>query len=156
MRRSDREITEDAAIDRIIQSCDCCRIGFSDGGDVYIVPLNFAYTHAGGKRIFYFHGASQGRKIRLIKRNPRVGFELDTGHAINRAETPCGFSFRFQSVIGRGTVFPVEDEAEKQTALRLIMAHYSGRSDWTFGGDAVGRCAVFRLEADELTCKEHL
>ena len=100
MRRKDREITQAEKIDEIIQKCDCCRIGLSDHGRVYIVPLNFAYLHEGGKRIFYFHSAKEGRKVDLIQKNGEAGFELDTNHALNRAEIACGFSYRFQSIIG--------------------------------------------------------
>ena len=39
MRRKDREITDEAKIDEIISRCNCCRIGFNDSGEVYIVPL---------------------------------------------------------------------------------------------------------------------
>ncbi|HJC22920.1 MAG TPA: pyridoxamine 5'-phosphate oxidase family protein [Candidatus Eisenbergiella merdavium] len=55
MRRSDREITESGRIDEIIRSCHCCRLGFCDGKDVYIVPLSFGYRSECGKRSFYFH-----------------------------------------------------------------------------------------------------
>ena len=44
MRRKDREITDEAKIDEIISRCNCCRIGFNDSGEVYIVPLNFGYV----------------------------------------------------------------------------------------------------------------
>ena len=45
MRRKDREVTDEARIDEIISRCNCCRIGFNDSGEVYIVPLNFGYTY---------------------------------------------------------------------------------------------------------------
>ena len=44
MRRKDREITDEAKIDEIILNCNCCRLGFNDGGKVYIVPLSFGYS----------------------------------------------------------------------------------------------------------------
>ena len=44
MRRKDREVTDEARIDEIISRCTCCRIGFNDSGEVYIVPLNFGYV----------------------------------------------------------------------------------------------------------------
>ena len=33
MRRHDREITDAAQIDAVIRACDCCRLGFADGGN---------------------------------------------------------------------------------------------------------------------------
>lgn len=41
MRRKDREITEPAKIREIIEASHCCRLGFFDGKEVYIVPLSF-------------------------------------------------------------------------------------------------------------------
>lgn len=82
MRRKDREVTDDYQIDTIITSCNCCRLGFYDQDSVYIVPLSFGYEKKAGTRIFYFHSAKQGKKIQLMKTNPRVGFELDTGYQL--------------------------------------------------------------------------
>ena len=67
MRRKDREITDDYQIDTIITSCNCCRLGFYDQDNVYIVPLSFGYEKKAGTRIFYFHSAKQGKKIQLMK-----------------------------------------------------------------------------------------
>ena len=43
MRRKDREVTDRGMIHEIIDRCMCCRIGFNDEGQVYIVPLSFGY-----------------------------------------------------------------------------------------------------------------
>ena len=43
MRRKDREVTDSQKIREIILSCRCCRLGFYDNGEVYIVPLDFGY-----------------------------------------------------------------------------------------------------------------
>lgn len=156
MRRSDREIREAERIDAIISSCHCCRLGFCDGKDAYIVPLNFGFCSEGGKRAFYFHGAKEGRKIELIARNGHAGFELDTGYALKTGETACSHSARFQSVIGSGTVSFVEEAAQKETALRLLMEHNTGRADWEFTPAMLDAVCVFRLDVEEISCKEHL
>lgn len=43
MRRKDRKITDDIKVRKIIEQCQCCRIGFYDDGEIYIVPLDFGY-----------------------------------------------------------------------------------------------------------------
>ena len=156
MRRSDREIREAERIDAIISSCHCCRLGFCDGKDAYIVPLNFGFCSEGGKRAFYFHSAKEGRKIELIARNGHAGFELDTGYALKTGETACSHSARFQSVIGSGTVSFVEEAAQKEAALRLLMEHNTGRADWEFTPAMLDEVCVFRLDVEEISCKEHL
>jgi nitroimidazol reductase NimA-like FMN-containing flavoprotein (pyridoxamine 5'-phosphate oxidase superfamily) len=152
MRRKDREVTDISKIEQIINACDCCRLGFSDEDGVYIVPLNFGYANG----TFYFHGASEGRKIDLIHKTGTAGFELDTGHKLTQGETPCTFSFEFQSVIGQGCVSIVEDIEEKKEGLRLILKHYSERDDFLYTNEMAASVTVFKLKAEIMTCKEHL
>lgn len=155
MRRKDREVTDPKRIEEIIKACECCRIGLADAGKVYIVPLSFAYVQEGKKRCFYFHGASQGRKLDLIRRNAVAGFELDTNYQLKEDGKACGYSCRFQSVIGSGRILIVEDAAEKRQGLIHIMQHYSGKSDWQFDDRMADAVAVLRLDVEELSCKEH-
>ncbi len=155
MRRSEREVTDSGRIDEIIMSCPCCRLGFYDEGEVYIVPLNFGYVHKEGKRIFYFHGANEGRKFRLMEKNPSVGFELDTHYALLEGDTACRYSARYQSVIGTGKVSLLTGTEEKKTALQAIMLHSAGKGEWDFSVQMLQNVCVFQLEAEKLSCKEH-
>ena len=155
MRRKDREITDDGRIDEIILRCDCLRLGLTGDGKVYIVPLNFGFTHEGEKRRFYFHSAPEGRKIDLLRTNNCAGFELDVGHALNAGESACGYSFRFQSIIGTGTVSFVTGREEKTAALRQNIRQYTGTADWPFDGRALDGVTVFCLDVETLSCKEH-
>ena len=155
MRRQDREIKDTEKIARVISACECMRLGFYDDGQVYIVPLNFGYVLNGGRYTFYFHGAKEGRKIDLIRRSPYVGFEMDTHFKINEADRACGCSARFQSVIGNGYASSVEDFEEKKRGLLAIMVQNTGKDDWSFSEEAVRAVCVFKMEAEQLTCKEH-
>ena len=83
MRRKDREVTDAAALRAIVQACDCCRLGLVDeDGVACIVPLNFGYTEEDGQPVLYFHSAREGHKLTLLRKNPVVGFEMDTGHGL--------------------------------------------------------------------------
>ena len=100
MRRKDREVTDRQEIIKIIENCQCCRIGFQDDGEVYIVPLNFGFEYDEERYVLYFHGAKEGRKIDLIAKNPFVGFEMDTNHEIYAKgdnEIACAFPLVFQA-----------------------------------------------------------
>lgn len=156
MRRKDREVTNNRKINEIIADCHCCRLGFYDEGQIYIVPLNFGYEEKEGTRTFYFHGAREGRKIDLISKTPSVGFELDTNYKLHEGETACKYSARFQSVIGAGRVSFVEGMAEKEAALQSIMLHNSGRGNWDFSEAMLNSICIFKLEVEEMSCKEHL
>ena len=155
MRRKDREVTDPAKIEDIIHRCTCCRIGFQDEGEVYIVPLNFGYEIRDGVYTLYFHGAKEGRKLDLIRKNPTVGFEMDTDYALHEADIACGYSARFQSVIGTGVMRIVSDAEEKKRGLWLLMEHSSGKGEWTFNEKMLQAVTVFKLEVTKLSCKEH-
>lgn len=155
MRRKDREVTDLMKIENIISQCTCCRIGFHDYEEVYIVPLNFGYEAKDGTYIFYFHGAKEGRKIDLIKKNPLVGFEMDTNYALNEADLACGYSARFQSIIGNGIVSIVTEINEKKLGLSLLMEHNTKKQNWRFDEKTIDAVTVFKLEVKKMSCKEH-
>ncbi len=155
MRRADRQVTDDAKIDAIISKCHCCRLGFSDEGAAYIVPLNFGYVSEGGKRIFYFHGAKEGRKLELIRKHHRAGFELDTAYRLREGESACSYSAAFCSVVGTGTVDFVAEPGEKRVALQELMRHTAGTEGWEFTDAMLDSVCVFKLEVVEIACKEH-
>jgi uncharacterized protein len=119
------------------------------------VPLNFGYAENGSNKTFYFHSAREGRKLDLIRKNGKAGFELDTDHRLNENDTACGYSFRYQSAIGEGIVSMVEEAEEKKAALSLIMAHYSGKADWAFTDDSIKAVSIFKLDVITMACKEH-
>lgn len=156
MRRKDREVIKDEEIDKIISNCHCCRLGFQDDGNIYIVPLSFGFQKENGRRIFYFHSAKEGRKIDLIRKNHYVGFELDTNYKLNEGTNACSYSARFQSVIGSGKVEFLEEREEKKKALCVIMCHNTGKEEWEFSEEMLHAVCIFKLEVEELTCKEHL
>ena len=82
MRRQDRAVTAPEKIRAVIDACAVCRLGLQDGRGVYVVPVNFGHTVEGGRHVFYFHGAAEGRKVDLVRRNGWAGFELDTGYRL--------------------------------------------------------------------------
>ena len=140
MRRNEHELTDQERIDMLIGSCQVCRLGFVDGDRPYIVPLNFGY-------------AREGRKMDLARRNGTAGFELDTAHELHEGDAACSYSFRYQSVIGSGTVRELTDPEEKRRALTCIMEHYTEKTDWEFPDAALGRTAVLALTVEELAAK---
>ena len=158
MIRKDREVTDPEKIADIISRCNCCRIGFIDGNEVYIVPLNFGYVIKDNTYLFYFHGAKEGRKIDLIRKRPDVGFEMDTDsevYSLGKSGLACEYTSRFQSIIGNGTVSIVTDLEEKKYGLSLLMKRNAGEHEWNFDDKTVSAVAVFKLEVKKISCKEH-
>ena len=67
MRRSEREVRDFSAMCKILEGCDVLRLGFSEEGGAYIVPVNFGLFCRDGRLSLYFHGAAEGKKAELIK-----------------------------------------------------------------------------------------
>src|SRR5208283_982998 len=140
MRRNEREITDRKDIDDIIRRCRVCHLAMCDEGQPYVVPLNFGYD--GG--FLYFHAAPEGRKIDIIKRNNRVGFEFDILHDIVTAEQACKWGAKYESVMGSGTAEIVDDLEAKKEALQLIMRQY-GNGTWDFKEEILKKTLVLRV-----------
>ena len=148
MRRSEKEITDESAIEAIINASLVCRLALSDGDQPYIVPLSFGYQD----RTLYFHSALEGKKIDILKKNNRTCFEFDVNSEIIKAEKACKWGMKYQSVIGFGKAVLVENIAEKKKALNIIMNHYSDR-DFQFTDKAIKKIAVIKIEIEGMTGK---
>lgn len=152
MRRKEREITDEIAIETFIGKEQILRIAFYDDGDIYIVPVNYGYLH-NETYVFYFHGAKAGRKYELAKKNPMVGFEVDGNYMLLENDSACGFSAAFQSVIGTGNLSLVENRAEKIAGLNAIMKQTTAKAEWNYRDETLDAVAVFKLVVDKLSCK---
>lgn len=156
MRRRERAVTDRNHVLEIIQSCDCCRVAFSEPDGPYIVPLNFGIESSQeGQMVLYFHGASAGKKGELMQKNPCVGFEMDTGHGLVPGAQACSCSFLYQSVIGKGKIEAISNSEEKKHGLAVLMKHYMPEKEWDFPSAMLEKTAVFRLDVTECSCKEH-
>lgn len=153
MRKSNREVTRHEELTTLLDQCDVCRLGLSDDGQPYIVPLNFGYHWDETGLTLFFHCAGEGRKLDIIRRNNRVCFEMDHRHALKTGDLACQFSMNFESLIGEGLIEIVTDPSEKLAALNQIMRHYSDRTDWTFDEKVLAITTVLCLKATQFTGK---
>ena len=121
----------------------------TDGDQPYVVPLSFGF----GDRALYFHSTSQGRKVEILKRNPRVCFEFDIDLSIKKSGSPCRWGMNYRSVIGRGTARFLEDPAEKRYGLGAILAHYSSEP-FEIPDSEIDRVVVIKVAIEEMTGKQ--
>lgn len=104
MRRKERQVTNPAEIRAVIDRCKVLRLGLNAAGAPYIVPMNFGWEMTDGLPVFYLHCANEGRKIDLLRADPRVGFEMDGAHGLREGQTPCAYSYFYESVVGSGEI----------------------------------------------------
>jgi len=153
MRRKDREVTDRAAQLAILEDCDVCRIGLVDQGRAYIVPMNFGWHEADDKLTLYFHCAKEGRKLAIMGEACPASFEADCSHQLVTQPTCAGWTFRYRSVMGEGTLRRVETRAEQRLAMACLMAHYGGSAVPAPTEAMLDSIVVLALDVTILTAK---
>jgi uncharacterized protein len=149
MRRKDKEITDRAEIEAILREAQVCRIALAENNQPYIVPVCFGYEPGA----LYIHSSPEGKKIAMIRANPRVCFELDFCDGIVKAERACSFGMRYRSVIGFGRASILTAPAEKKHGLACIMRQYKGGMQ-EFSDEDVKHVAVIRISIESMTGKK--
>lgn len=152
MRRNDREVTDIQEIRALIDECKVIRLAMINGDKPYVVPLNFGYTYENGAFTFYFHGAKEGKKLDVIRKNASVAFEMDCQNALQHGETSCTHSYYYASVLGEGKAEILEGD-EKCKGLSALMLHMAGRND-VFTAEMADKVAVIAIRVDTLTAKK--
>jgi hypothetical protein len=149
MRKSNREIIERSDIDSVIRRSQVCRLGLSEDGQPYIVPMNFGYDG----RAVYFHCAREGRKLDMLAKNNAVCLEFDILEGMVDSEHACDWGVRYQSVIAFGRARVIEDINEKREALAVLMAQYS-KDTFTFPHDKTEITCIIKVDIKEITGKK--
>ena len=157
MRRNERElINRDEFLD-VFTRGDVCRLAISDEIAPYIVPLNFGMIWENELPILYFHSAGEGRKIELLAKNGRVGFEIDVDHQLVKHEKACGWGMTYKSIIGVGEVSQVVDETEKRLAMDTIMRHYGHPAGEIYYKPQIfAKTTILRLDILQMSAKARL
>ena len=153
MRRRDREVTDLGEIIRIAQSAKILHLGLTDGRRPYVVPLNYGFEFSDGALVFYMHGASEGKKLELIRAGGEVCAELECDVAlIPGGELACGYGSAYASIIGWGTAEVCVEESEKIKGLKLLMKTQTGR-DFDINTRMAASVTVLKLILREFTAK---
>lgn len=153
MTRREREITDRAEILDILDRCSILHLGLVDGDEPYVVPMNYGYTmDEDGHLTFYLHGATQGRKLDLMRKNPRVFLEMECDVAPFEGDVACRYGTAYKSLMARGKAVILEDPQEKMAGLSLFMKTQTGR-DFEFNERLVKVVSVIRIDVDEYTAK---
>ena len=149
MRRKDKEITEQKVMDEIMNKAQVCRLGVSYESMVYIIPMSFGYED----RELYFHSATEGLKLMILRENPKACFEVEFDTEVIPSEHGCSWTMRYQSVIGFGEVEFIEDIEGKRKALQIIMQHYGDNLKMVEDAKLSG-LTVFKLVVSTMTGKK--
>ncbi len=152
MTRRERQVTDLQEIIKILDKSKVLHLGLVDGDEPYVVPMNYGYTMEDGKLTIYLHGANRGRKLDLIRKNPKVFFEMDCDVVPFEGDVACKYGITYASVMGRGIAEIVEDTEEKKFALSALMKTQTGK-DFTFEDKMTTIVTVIKINTIEYTAK---
>lgn len=152
MRRRDREITEEAVIRDILDRAQVLHLGLSDEGQPYVVPMNYGYVLEADRLTIYLHGATEGHKYEVLRKNPQVSFSLECDVKPFEGRVACQYGMTYSCIMGKGTAVLVEDGKEKERAMSILMKTQTGK-DFTFDEKLVSIVNVIRLDITEFSAK---
>lgn len=152
MRRNEREITGRDELLAVLDRCFTCRVALFDCDYPYIVPMNYGVkSETDGGVTLYFHGASEGKKMDLLRQCPRVGFEVDRHEPYEAGS----LTSKYESVVGVGELSVVTDAEEKDTAIRIITEHYEIAFTQVFAA-CMPQTTILKLTVKSMTGKRNL
>ena len=152
MRRREREITDEANIRKILDEGKIIHLGLCDDEWPYVVPMNYGYVMKNGKLFFYLHGAKDGYKYEVLRKNPKVSFSIESNVALFEGKVACQYGMTYESVLGKGIARIAEDVEEKIEALTLLMKTQTGQ-DFSFDEKLVSIVNVIMIEVQEFSAK---
>ena len=149
MRKKSREMDAAWALE-VMDKAPYMTVSMADAnGMPYSVPLSLARTN---EHTFYFHCATEGKKLDIIQRNHHVCLT-----AVSKCRPTIGpkdgsFTLEFKSAIAFGKADIVTDEAEKREALRVICQRFLPKHMDAFEAAverSMSRTAVVRITLTE-------
>ena len=157
MRRTDREITDPAAIRAILERARILHLGVNGADRPYIVPMHYGLRwEDGALPVFYVHCAREGKKLELLRRDSRVFVEIDTDEELlSGGEIACRYGARYASVMCEASAELLAEGEEKQLALRALMKTQTGR-DFDISAQMAAAVCVIRLRAETLSAKARI
>ena len=151
--KREREVTDINEIKEILDKSMIVHIGMVDDGEPYVVPMNYGYTLEDGELCIYLHGATVGRKIDIINKNPKVFFEMECDVTPFEGKVACQYGTTYASVMGKGTAVVLDDVNDKIDGLGKFMKTQTGK-DFTFDEKMVSIVNVIKITATSFTAKK--
>ena len=152
MTKRELQVTDLNEIRGILDTAKVLHLGLAVDNEPYVVPMNYGYTLEGEKLTIYHQSALRGKKLDMMRANPKVFFELDCHWKPFEGVKPCQYGLSYSSIMGRGEATLVEDVEEKMHAMTVLMKTQTGK-DFSFNEKLVGMVGVIRIDVAEYTAK---
>ena len=149
MRRRDKEVTDRNAIEDIILRSKVCKLAMCKGDQPYIVPLCFGFKD----NTLYFHSAPEGKKIDILRKNPKVCFEFEILTQVIKSAQACKWGMKYRSVIGYGQADFITDKELKHQAFNIIMKQYTDES-FEYEEALLDSAIIIKVDIHSMTGKQ--
>lgn len=143
MRRAEKEVLDPHWCRAVLDQARYLVLALNAGGAPYAVPLCVALVDGGG---IYLHMASAGRKLDLLRADPRAGFTAVSHAAVVPGETACATGMRASSVAGTALCVIVDDPSERRAALDAFARKYAGAAPDGYPDSVLAATVVVRLD----------
>jgi hypothetical protein len=158
IRRTERKVTDENWIKGFLNEAQYGIVASEQAGQPFMNPLCYVYDE--GTRSIYFHTSRQGRFFANMQANPRACFNISRMSGIIAHVEACRFDVAYDSVIVFGEVTLLEDPAQAEGALQLLVKRYLGLLGQEtqlkpIPSAALARTAVWRLEIEAWSGKSN-
>ncbi len=157
VRRSDREVDDQAWIKKFLQSKSVGILATSDNDQPFINSNLFVYDE--NAHAIYIHTGRLGRTRSNSAQNPQVCFHVFEMGRLLPADEALEFSVEYAGVTVFGQIHVLEKEEDKKAAMQLIMSKYAphlqpGKDYRAIMPEELERTAVFKLSIQEWSAKK--
>ncbi len=137
-------------MEKIIHEAQVCYLGMAEDNNPYVLPMNFAYEPG----VFYLHAAPEGHKLEVLKSNPAVCININTGNELfhRHKEVGCSWGMKFKSLNVFGKAEFIDDYDEKYRIMQLFMVKFSGEI-YEFSEPSIRNVLIFKVSAEKMTGK---
>jgi nitroimidazol reductase NimA-like FMN-containing flavoprotein (pyridoxamine 5'-phosphate oxidase superfamily) len=147
-----RQITKIPEMEDIINEAEVCTVAMVNGNSPYILPFNFAYK----EETIFFHCDVEGFKLDLLKKNPAVAVNFNTGNELfyRHKQVGCSWGMKYKSVNASGNIEFIEDYDTKYSVMKMFMQKYAGEN-YEFSEPSIKNVVIMQLKVKEFTGKKY-
>ncbi len=150
--RREKQITDINEIKEILDKARVLHLGLADGDMPYVVPMNYGYTMENGELTLWLHGATKGRKLDVMRANPKVFFSIECDLQPFEGDVACRYGMGYKSLMGSGVAEIIEDVELKKRALTHLMKTQTGK-DFEFNDKLVSVVSIIKIDVSEYSAK---
>ena len=150
--RREKQIADINEIREILDKSKVLHLGLADGDMPYVVPMNYGYTMENEKLTLWLHGATQGRKLDIMRVNPKVFFSIECDLQPFEGDVACKYGMGYRSLLGSGVAQIIEDVEIKKKALTYLMKTQTDK-DFEFNDKLVSVVGIIKIDVAEYTAK---